>query len=500
MSARRARGNGYSSKLPERYSEAGMLRAEMIRVFCAEHLVHLGGGKVAFTPLEPVRFQLDNIILPIFADLDRKGRRRVRKALISLPRDGAKTELGAALVLACMFLEHRYQGQYYVVARDREQAHILFDKARAMVLHDGDLSRSCQVFKSSIQIAATGAVFQVLPGDEKSVQGRHADVCVIDEYHVHKDTGVYDAMSSGMIGNWETEGLLIVLSTAGPERKGPLWELIPMLRRDSHGYVYWCGADDEDDPHDSKVWKDANPMPWITVPALKTAHDTLPLWEFERYHLNRFPVSKGAARAFRWQDWQKCLTLPLFDDYTPCFVGVDAASKRDTSAVVLDQRSTDGHHNLRTWVFRASDITGQMDFEAIEQLLRDLCAENYVEQVLVDPYFMTRSSSVLASEGLPMVDLPQSDAYMIPAADNLHELIRRHLIRAGKTTRAGGTGADELTTAILNCGVHDKPGRGWRLTKLHEEERIDAAVALAMAARAAEQDANAGGGAFVIGG
>jgi len=107
---------------------------------------------------------------------------------------------------------------------------------------------------------------------------------------------------------------------------------------------------------------------------------------------------------------------------------------------------------------------------------------------------------MLSGEGLPIIDLPQNDAYMIPVADNLHELIRKHLIRAGKTTRAGGTGPDELTEAVLNAGVHDKAPRGWRITKVHDTEKIDACIALGMAARAAEQQAADSGQAFVIAG
>lgn len=455
--------------------------AKLVRMFMADYLVHTKGewvGKPFL--LEPWQFR--DIIRPLFGTLDAKGRRIYREAVIGLPRGGGKSEISAAIVITCAFLEPVYEGEYVVVARNKKQAGIVFNKMRRMILQSPELRAACDVMKSEIVIRDTGARIYAVPWDAGSAQGIHATVCVIDEYHVHRDDSMRYAMLSGMIG--VPNALLITISTAPPKREGPLWDLLQSAPKDPRALVVWYGAGDDDDPHDPKTWRKANPQRWITIKMLRDAHRTLPPWEFERYHLNRSPLGHGPQRAFRDADWLKCLTTPVFDADLPCFVGVDVAPKRDTTAVVLDQLGGDGFHNVKTWVFKPAETGGHLDWDAVEQLLRDLWTDFYVEQIVCDPSHMQRSMATLASEGLVIVDLPQNDSQMIPAADVLYEIIGRHIVRAGDPRRSEGTEA--LSSAIRNCGVYEKPPRGWRIAKISIAEKIDAAIALAMAARAAE--------------
>jgi phage terminase large subunit-like protein len=473
----------------------GERQARLVRMFMGQYVVHMKGKQFVGKPflLEP--WQYNDIIRPLFGTLDAKGNRIYREAVIGLPRDGGKSELAAAIVITCAFLEPEYEGEYVVVARNKKQAGIVFNKMRRMILQNPELRAACDVMKSEIVIRDTGARIYAVPWDAGSAQGIHAQVCVIDEYHVHRDDSMRNAMLSGMI---EGDGLLITISTAGPKREGPLWDLLQSAARDPRALVVWYGAGDDDDAHDPKVWRKANPQSWITAKMLRDAHRTLPPWEFERYHLNRFPLGHGSQRAFRDADWLKCLTIPRFDPDLPCFVGVDVAPKRDTTAIVLDQRDEEGFHNLRTWVFRPDESEGHLDWEAMEQLLRDLWDDFYVEQILCDPSHMERSMAMLASEGLVIVDVPQNDSQMIPAADALYDIIRRHAVRAGDPRRSEGTEA--LSSAIRNCGVYEKPPRGWRIAKVSDAEKIDAAIAFAMAARAAELHAANFAAPFVIAG
>ena len=128
-----------------------------------------------------------------------------------------------------------------MVATTKRQAQIVFDKAKRMVLADPLLRATTKVYRTVLEIPETGALFRVLPWDADTTQGLHPTACVIDEYHVHRDASMREAMISGMVGT--KNGLLITISTAGPERKGPLWELLKSAPKDPRAYVYWCGAD-----------------------------------------------------------------------------------------------------------------------------------------------------------------------------------------------------------------------------------------------------------------
>lgn len=487
VKTRRARRVPAKRRAPvrrRRYPAAGLRKARMIAAFARKHLIHVDGelppNGVAFEPIELGDFQLENIILPIFANVDRKGRRRIKKALVGLPRDGAKSEIAAVIVLAIAFLEPRYKGQYYFVARDKEQARAVFDKVATMVLHDPLLRRACEVLKDVIVINETKAKFQVLPGDEKSVQSKHADVCIIDEYHVHKNDAVLNAMSSGMVGNWDRGALLLVISTAGPERKGPLWDLLKKWRDDETAHIYWCGASDDDDGHDPKVWRKANPMPWISDAALAEAYRTLPFPEFERYHLNRFP-RKGTNRAYAADRWQACDGAPEFDPRRPTILGLDAAWTRDTTALAMAQRDQAGGLHVWAQIWTVDEELGHIDHGAVEAKILDLRETYNVVRIACDPNYFTRSMLRLEHEfRLPIEEFPQENRRMSLASMALFDAINEGRIRHGN--------APALTEHVLNCGV--KPtAYGWRVTKVEADGKIDAAVALIIAAYLADADA-----------
>lgn len=389
------------------------------------------------------------------------------------------SELMAAIVLACMFVEPKYQGQYYVVARDKGMAHIIFDKAKTMILRDPMLRRACTIKNDVIIVNETGAKFQVLPGDRKSVEGKHADVCLIDEYHVHKDNGIYNAMTSGMIGNWKSGGLLLVTSTAGHERKGPLWDLIKLLKKDPHGYVYWVGAEDDDDPHDPKVWRKANPMPWISMADLREAYNTLPLWEFERYHLNRFPAA-GVAKAFDSKAWDANDAKPQLTIERRAVVAVDASWERDTTAFILDQVDEDGHHNVVCWIFESEEPGRPINRLTVKSVLLEICLEYDVYRVACDPnFFKTTMLELEIEHGIPVESFAQRNEPMAAACMNLAELIGEGRINHG--------GDKALREHVLNAGVQLTPF-GWRIKKIEESLKIDAAISLAIATYIAEMD------------
>lgn len=469
-----------------KYSKEGLRKARRVAMFARDHLIHVDGelppNGVAFQPIEFEDWQWENIILPIFANVDKNGRRRIKKALVGLPRDGAKSEIAAVIVLAIAFLEPKYKGQYYFVARDREQARAVFDKVATMVLHDPYLRRACTVLKDSIIITETKAKFMVLPGDAKSVQSKHADVCIVDEYHVHRTDKVLNAMMSGMIGNWDKGALMLVISTAAPVRKGPLWELwkkwkVEARKRYSSTYVYWCGASDEDDMHDPKVWRKATPMSWISDAALKENHDSLPPWEFEMYHLNRTPTS-GLSKAFDAKQWDRLSDVPVIDPDRPAILAADSSFTRDTTALVLDQVDEDGIHNYLCWIIRPSEHDIVSMRRAIKTRAIQICTDYLVDRLVCDKsYFQLEMLELAGEHGIPVEVYPQSDFMMARAYDFMWAVV------SNERTRHGGD--EEFREQILNAGLEPTP-YGPRLTKLEDALKIDAAVAAAMATVVAE--------------
>jgi len=460
-------------------SESGRQAAALVELFFAEHL-RLTDGRWAGQPFKLGPWQARNMVRPLFGTLDAHGRRFYSEAIFGLPRWGGKSQTAAGLALAVMFTEPVFGGEYYVVATTKAQAGIVFGKARKMVGWDPFLRSVCRVYKNVIEIPETGATFRVLPFDADTAQGFHPQLCVIDEYHVHRDTSMREAMLTGMIG--AENPLLVTISTAGEERAGPLWDLLETAPKDPHAYVYWCGAGDDEDGHDPKGWRRANPQPWVTLAMLRKQYGKLPFPVFERLHLNRFP-SKGTNRAYPADWWHACAGRPDFDPNAPTILALDASWTRDSTALVMVQRDDRGRLSAWAQVWERDAALGHIDHEIVEAKIVELCREFNVVRIACDPNYFVRSMLKLEHElGLPIEEFPQENRRMSAAAMTLYDVLQERRLAHG--------GLASLTEHVLNAGVKPTP-YGWRLTKVEDARKIDAAIALAMAVYLAEVQARA---------
>ena len=84
----------------------------------------------------------------------------------------------------------------------------------------------------------------------------------------------------------------------------------------------------------------------------------------------------------------------------------------------------------------------------------------------------------LSSDGFEVIEIPQENAYVVPATQKLLEAIRNGKLRHG---------GDPVARAhALNAGVRETE-RGVRIAKLKSSAHVDAVVALAMALEALER-------------
>lgn len=457
-------------------AKLGDRAAALIELFMLTHLRHMDRA-FAGKPFRLEAWQRDGIIRPIFGTLDRYGRRLYQEAIIGLSRNGGKSAIAAAICLAVMFTEPVYEGEYVVVARNRKQAGIVFNRAKRMIYADPLLRAACEIYKNEIVVKETGQRFYTVAYDAGGAQGIHAQVVVIDEYHVHKDSSMRYALLSGMIG--QANSLLVTISTAGTDRKGPLWDLLKSAAKDPRAYVYWVGASDDDDGHDPKIWRKANPQSWVKIADLRAAHKAMPFPEFERYHLNRFPTS-STNRAYSGQLWHAGDAKPKLVEGADTILGLDASFLRDTTSLIADQCDA-GMHNVLAWVWGSGRPMGDIDHEVVEATILELCELYNVIRIVCDPNYFRASMRRLEDEfGLPVEQYPQNSQRMAAASMTLFDILLEERMRHGDDP--------ELTSAVLNCGVKPTP-YGWRIDRITEDAKIDAAVALAIAAYIAEAEA-----------
>lgn len=452
----------------------GEKKAARVEWFFANHL-HLSKDRYAGRPFVLEKWQLDNIVRPVFGTLDAKGRRKYSDVVIGLPRWHGKTELAAGMLLTCAITEPTPGGEYYIVATTRQQAAIAFKAIKTMVQRDPLLASACKPYKNVIEIPELDATIRTMSWDADTAQGFHPTVAIIDEYHVHRDASMREAMLTGMVGS--QNGLLITISTAGAKRSGPLWDLLNE-RKPASRYIYWCGATAEDDPHDPKVWRRCNPAKWITLEQLRKQYRQLPTPVFTRLHLNRFASSDTYEAAIRSSVWMspENSRKPVYDPELPTYMAVDAADKRDRTAFTIVQVDNDGIFHLWADIREADRDRGYTDYLSLEEDIKKAATEMGTERIAFDRRQMGRSMQQLSDERFPVEEFNQSNENMCAASQFLFELAQANKLRHG--------GDPNLAEHIANAAAYERPPLGWRFAKSDRNDptcKIDAAISTAMA-------------------
>lgn len=162
----------------------------------------------------------------------------------------------------------------------------------------------------------------------------------------------------------------------------------------------------------------------------------------------------------------------LDPDGAPVSVGVDAALRSDSVAVRCLQARPDGRvaSISKTWV---AEDGRTYDRAALRNYLRKVANDLPVKGIGYDPRYLESDAQDLEDEGLPMVEVPQSAERMVPACLAAYELIVDRLLVHDD---------DETTGNQVVAGVTREADGGWRLSKGKSKQKIDAGVALSVAA------------------
>lgn len=463
-------------------------RAARVERFFEQFLRH-SKGRWAGQPfiLEP--WQRNEIIRPLFGTLRPDGRRAFTEALVELPRKSGKSEIAAGIALYGLVADGEYGAEIYSVAGSKQQASIVFKTAADMVRASPLLRGACKVYRNVIEVPETGSIYRVLASDANLAHGYNPHMAIIDELHVHPNSELYEAMRTGTAARLQP--LTLSITTAGAERKGIAWDVHQraLAGTDRYLFHYFQAAPDDCAKDDRKAWKAANPASWVTEEFLEQQMNSLPEPVFRRLHLNQWWEQGAATNWVPRENWEKGNEQPVFDLGLPCVIGVDAASRRDTTAVCLLQRDKDGVHNAKFWLFESDRQMGYLDYSVVEDLIRDLCSTYWVARLAFDPFQMVRTQQILASEGLPAETFPQNDARMVPASQNLYDIVMGGRLRHG--------GQEEITEQVMAAGIRET-ARGWRLEKKKSASPIDAVIALAIASQLAEFEADLGAPTILV--
>jgi len=485
----------------------------------------------------------ERIVRRIYGPRNADGSRVVKMVFLMIPRGNRKTSLAAALALLHLFGPERVPaGQIIFAASDREQAGIGFREAAEIIRQDKRLEAVSRIYDAhnapkAVKSTRDGSVLKAVSSDGRAQHGTTPTFILADEIHVWQGRDLWEALQSGMAKR--AGGLTVVATTAGRGNEGLAAETYAYARGVALGQIVnpeflpiLFEPESGDDWEDEALWHRVNPglahgfpdLEGLRTLARKAKDSPSERYSFEQFNLNRwlgnsrdplFDFETYDARAF--EDDEEDLEL------LPCWLGVDLSRSGDLTAVVAAFQHPDGQVTLRpTFFVPGEELKARADRDGVpyqqwadagliricpgpiidegmvEDEVRDLCARYDVQEIAFDPHLATRLMQRLYDDGLPVVEVRQGPLTMGAAGADLERIVN------GKQVRHDGHPVLRQHFASV-VAVRTDSGLT-RMHKGHKRDRIDGAVAAAMAvyrltlgqSNASAYNAPGAGGLFVF--
>lgn len=296
------------------------------------------------------RFRLEPwqqfVLWNIFGWRNADGTRRFRYAYIEIARKNGKTALSAGIGLYMLFADGEARPEVYSAATVKDQAKICFADAVAIVKAT-DLKNYLTPYRNSIVYELKGGTMKPLSSDYGTHDGLNPSCGIIDEFHAHKDSGMFDVIKSAF--GARRQPLLFIITTAGFNKSGACYayrdNVIKVLRGVNEddslfGIIYTL--DDKSEWDDPKMWIKANPNLGVSLSADYLADQVKDAKN--RPEAVRNVMTKNvdlwvdAERTWILDDvWQKCIgtTAPADLKGCACWGGLDLSNVSDITAYVL---------------------------------------------------------------------------------------------------------------------------------------------------------------------
>ncbi|MDE2442523.1 MAG: terminase large subunit, partial [Betaproteobacteria bacterium] len=439
-----------------------------------------------------------------------------------VPRKNAKSTLAAVIGNYMLAVDGEYGAEVYSGATSQDQAMEVF---RPALLMARATPRFCQAYgvatnASNLSITENNSKFEPVIG--KPGDGASPSCAIVDEYHEHKTSELFDTMQTGM--GARSQPLILVITTAGADISGPCYlhqvELQKILEGvidndQRFGIVFTI--DEGDDWTSTDALKKANPNYGISVDAefmqlqqRDAQADPRKQNVFKTKHLNVWVAAASPwLNLFNLQKaGDPTLTLESHD-WEGCIVGLDLASKQDIASVVwlcwrteaeyqpetdsfgeperhfyaisrnyVPQAAVDkvenGHY--QGWVNSEHLIATPGNMIDLERIQEDVIESGHqiaLREVAKDPWGGHQLGANLENEGLTVVDIPQQVRYL---SDPMKEIAA--LVDAGRFHHDDNPA---YVWMLSNVEVQEDRNENIFPRKARKTNKIDAAVATIVA-------------------
>jgi len=465
-------------------------------------------GVLAGQPIELTDFQLF-VAANIFC-WKRKdnGLRRFRKAYIQLARKNAKSQLLALITSYSCFLSNE-QEECYIAGWGREQSSIVYNEILSQI-------QACELLKGKykdsygrITHIKSGSVIQPLSKEaRKTGDGKNPSIAVIDEFHVHETSEIYDVLISGMVAR--KNPLIVIITTAGFNLSSPCFTEYQYVSQilDSHSpieneeyFVMICELDKGDDIKDERNWIKANPIVATYEEGMNFLRSelkaALDVPEKKRNFLTKNMNIWVDMKENGYMDMSKWAACGQDDfDFSileglECTVGVDLSSKIDLTSVDFEFKK-DGKYIILSHSFMPEDTLSQkrrtdkvpydlwfeqgwitttpgavVDYNFIKSYIKNF-EQRYkvkIREICADPWNATQFMQDMEAEGYTVVEIRQGIQTLGGATKDFREQVYQgNVIHNNNPV---------LTWAISNAVTRQDANENIMLDKSKSSERID---------------------------
>lgn len=230
-----------------------------IESFCKHSKGKWAGKPLILEPFQKAKFEA------LFGFVDSETKlRRYTECLTIEGRKNGKSEETSAIGNYMLIGDGEAGAQVVSLASKKDQAKIVFNEAKNMVVQSPMLARYIKRRKSDLYVPTTFSTFEPLASDSDTLDGLNVSCGIIDELHSIKDRNIYDVVKQSM--TTREQPLLYMISTGGFHRDGIYDEMYEYATKVLNGTVYdprfLCfiyELDSESEWTDFNMWEKANP-------------------------------------------------------------------------------------------------------------------------------------------------------------------------------------------------------------------------------------------------
>ncbi|WIF95131.1 terminase large subunit [Caminicella sporogenes] len=278
------------------------------------------------------------------------GYRRFRKAYIQVARKNGKSQLQAGMGLYELMARGINASEVYCLGTKRDQSKIVFREA--ILMAGKHIKKRLKITNKNIRHEISNSFMEPMSKEAgKTGDGLNPQMAIIDEYHAHPTSAMYDVMVSGMAAR--PEPIIVIITTAGEDFENkPCYaeyqycsKILQGVTDNEQYFVLICELDEDDDIKDERNWIKANPIV-ATYPEgieylrgeLKTAlEDPDKMRTFLTKNMNRW-VKEFENTYINIDYWKNCKQDITWEDVRGknCYVGVDLSSTGDLTSVSFE--------------------------------------------------------------------------------------------------------------------------------------------------------------------